>query len=488
MAIIASTEYTNPFTGNTLYPSQVGYEYLNLSQDTILQWPINGNDVNANVAANIIDVSTSSGPAAFTGYISGVTLTVTAVSSGYIATGVKILGTNIATGTYVTAYNTGTGGVGTYTVSISQTVGSSGSPISITQNGVNIILPPANQVSVGQAIIIRNTGSFSFYVQDNAQANTVATITSGVALYIWVIDNSTAPGTWATVTFGAGSSSANASQLAGNGLVALGSTLNQQYIYSGTNSTRTLNSTDRASFIVWNTGVGSITLPASGSVNANWFVMVRNNGTGILTLVCQGSDTLDGNSTFQLQLGQSMVIVCNGSGFNSFGYSQPSSFNYTILAINTLTGGTYTLTSVQGQSVIQVYSGTLTANQIIVLPSTVQIYVLQNNTTGSFTMTFKTANTGSSITLPQNNTIIAICDGTNVYNSQTATSSSFVSISLGAGSASAPALNFSSNTSTGLYLPASGQLGITLNGTQAATFNSTGAGLTVVNGIGAGTF
>lgn len=61
----------------------------------------------------------------FTGSISGTTLTVTAVTSGAIHAGQFITGTGIANGTTITAYGTNTfGGIGTYTVSFSQTVAS----------------------------------------------------------------------------------------------------------------------------------------------------------------------------------------------------------------------------------------------------------------------------------------------------------------------------------------------------------------------------
>jgi hypothetical protein len=57
----------------------------------------------------------------FTASISGTTLTVTAVTSGAIAVGDRISDASIETNTVITALGTGTGGIGTYTVSISQT-------------------------------------------------------------------------------------------------------------------------------------------------------------------------------------------------------------------------------------------------------------------------------------------------------------------------------------------------------------------------------
>ena len=59
-----------------------------------------------------------------TGSISATTLTVTAVASGVISVGHTIQGVGITANTIVTAILTGTGGVGTYTVNVSQTVGS----------------------------------------------------------------------------------------------------------------------------------------------------------------------------------------------------------------------------------------------------------------------------------------------------------------------------------------------------------------------------
>jgi hypothetical protein len=60
--------------------------------------------------------------AIFTGSISSTTLTVTSVQSGTIAVGQAIFGQGVAQNSVITALGTGSGGVGTYTVSDSQTV------------------------------------------------------------------------------------------------------------------------------------------------------------------------------------------------------------------------------------------------------------------------------------------------------------------------------------------------------------------------------
>ena len=354
-----------------------------------------------------------------------------------------------------------------------------------TATGWLLELPPATQVSTGQSIIVRNTGANLFTVTDYG-GNTIVAVGSGIADFIFLVDNSTVNGVWASVVFGAGTSSANAGALAGYGLTPIGLTLNQAYNITDYFSSVALTAANRAQFNVWSGGVGTFTLPSSATVGNNWFTIIRNNGTGVLTLNRSGTDTIDGNISMQLQLTESVVVVSNGStGFNTYAYGRSNSFAFTQLA-QVVTGGTLTLSSAQGANIIQEYSGTLTSNQIIVLPSTVQLYSLQNSTSGAFTLTFRTAGVGSTITVTQGQTAFVVCDGTNVYSTTTNTSSSFTTVSLAPGSVGSPSLNFLGNTNTGLYLPASGQFAVAVNGVQQMLLTS--GGLTVPSGISGGTF
>jgi len=404
-------EYTSPFTGATISPSQVGYNALTLSANTTLEWPINGNS-SVNVAANIVEVDA-------------------------------------------------------------------------TASGLALLMPPAAQVSTGQAVIITNVSANTFTVEDNGGA-TLASVDSGVSIYLFVTDNSTVDGQWASITFGAGTSAADAAALAGYGLIPLGHTLNQAYPISNYYSNASLNSTNRAQFTVWDGGAGTLTLPSATGVGNNWFTMVRNNGTGILNIAPVGSDLIDGNSSTQLQLTESFVIVSNGTGWNTFGYGQAVQFAFTILSL-VVTGGTYTETASQASNLIQEISGTLTSNQIIILPPTVQLYSINNQTTGSFTLTFKTTAVGAQVvSVPQGSTLLVICDGTNVYSASSGSSSSITSLTLGNGSLSVPSLKFAGDPNTGLYLPSSNQLGFVVNNLLAGLFSATG--LYVPNGIGGGNF
>jgi hypothetical protein len=216
-------------------------------------------------------------------------------------------------------------------------------------------------------------------------------------------------------------------------------------------------------------------------------MLVRNGGSGIVTLTPSGTDTIDTNVNQQLQLTESLVVVSNGvNGYATFAYGRSNTFAYTQLA-KTVATGTYTLTAVEYANVVQEYFGALTGNVIIVLPSTVQIYYLNNLTTGAYSLTFQTSSVGAAtVTVPQGQTLTVVCDGTNVYNSSSAAGGSITSLTVGTGSAATPSINFTGNTNTGIYQPATNQVGMALNGSNALTLTT--SGLFVPAGISGGTF
>ena len=83
-------------------------------------------------------INSVASPAIVTGAIAGTTLTVSAVTSGTLRIGQTIEGTGVTDGTIIKAFGTGSGGVGTYTVSASQTVSST------TIYAMNWTVLPAN--------------------------------------------------------------------------------------------------------------------------------------------------------------------------------------------------------------------------------------------------------------------------------------------------------------------------------------------------------
>jgi len=218
LSAIDSTVNTKPligdFTGTTLAPVgvfTVASSYLNGS--TII---INGSNylvgngqtisgtgitagttiTNTNVTANVT----------LTGYMTGTTLTITAANDGSLAVGQTIIGgvgVGVLPNTTITALGTGIGGIGTYTINNSQTVGSSGTPVAFSGSATTTLTTSAamttgtvtvtfdNNISVSGGVVMMHpylfvygnngliqncaAGDFANWVSADANANNVAT-------------------------------------------------------------------------------------------------------------------------------------------------------------------------------------------------------------------------------------------------------------------------------------------------------------------------
>lgn len=360
--------------------------------------------------------------------------------------------------------------------------------ITATVGSLKLIMPPANQTSVGTDALIRNVGANTFTVVDYA-GNTIIAVAAGQAQYIYVTTNATTAGTWGIIAFGTGTSSSDAATLAGAGLVAQSTTLNQSHPTSYIADGDTFVSSDRAQMHVWTGGAGTVTLPLVSAVGDNWFLMVRNAGTGTLTVNTSGGQLLDGSATKLFQPSDSAFIICTGTDYLSVGYGQGADFAFSALSY-AVTTGTYTLTASEASNTIQEITGTLTGSVTIVYPPVVNLYVISNQTSaGGNTLTVKTA-TGTGVVVPPSSQVTVICDGVNFYNANT-TQIGATAISLISGSAASPAINFLAQTNTGMFYNTNSvafsvigtqRLAVTVNG---ITVNGVG---TFIGGITGGTF
>lgn len=360
--------------------------------------------------------------------------------------------------------------------------------VSTASTAHELWMPPANQTSVGQDALIRNVGAVAVTVKDYSGANTIVTVAAGEAQYIYVITNATTAGTWGIIAFGIGSSGADAATLAGYGLVALGQTLNQSHPVTTFASDRAATSVDRAETLVWTGGAGTLTLDAAATLGENWFVLVRNSGTGALAVNTNGSDLLNGSTTVTFQGGDSAIIVCSDTAFYTVGLGKNSQFNFTQLT-KAVTSGTYTLTSAEATNVIQKFTGTLTGNVTIIVPQTIQVYYVQNATVGTianYTVTISTGVSGASVAqIAANQQATLVCDSVNIVNANTVLAGSS-SIGLIDGSLAQPALYWGNEPTTGLYRPGSNQWNVAIAGIlRLALIGGATPGLTYV---GTGTF
>ncbi len=356
--------------------------------------------------------------------------------------------------------------------------------VTATTSGLLLEMPPANQASVGQDALIRNVGANTFTVAD-FDGNTIVSVAAGQAKYIYIETNPDEAGTWGVIAFGVGTSNVDAATLAGYGLLASGNTLNQSHPIGSYSVDFTLAAANRAETVIWTGGAGTLTLTSSGTLGNNWFALIRNQGTGTLSIAPSGGELINSSATLDLQPTDSCFVICSGTAFFTVGIGRSTQFNFTQLT-KAVTTGTYTLTPVEASNVIQKYTGTLTGNVTVELPQTIQIYYITNQTDGTganYTITFNTGVPGSgSAIVPANQQAILLCDSVNLFNASTI-AAGIVNQQLSDGSVGSPSLAFANETDTGIYRPGPGEFGVAVLGVQR--LDVTAAGVVVT---GTGTF
>ena len=364
--------------------------------------------------------------------------------------------------------------------------------VNASSAGLQLRVPAANEASVGEDSLIRNVGSNSFTVTTFGGASTIITVAPGEAKYIYITSNTTASGVWGNIAFGAGSSSADAATLAGYGLLAISTTLNQSHPTSALTNGYTYLAADRAQTKIWSSGSGTSTLPLASSLGDNWFTLFKNNGSGTMTIGTTSSELIDGLTTKTFQPGDAAFVICTGSAYVTVGYGANTTFAFTAL-VKPVVSGTYTLTTSEAQNVIQEYVGSLTGNVEVVFPQVVTLYVISNQTTDNgFTLTIKTSAAGAtSTTIPPGQQATLVCDGVNFFNANTVQAGA-TSLNLINGTVGTPAINFAAETSSGMYRPGVGQVAFAILGSQILNILATGITVTgegkFSGGVKGGTF
>lgn len=293
--------------------------------------------------------------------------------------------------------------------------------INASVGGLSITCPDATLVSPGSTITWNNIGANAVTIKDNA-GNTLLSISPGQAWVTYVASNATIAGIWRIFQLGAGTSTVNAASLIGYGIQAIGSTLNQNMSITPQAINYTVLASDQARLLVWTGGSGVFTLPNPATVGSSWFVVVKNLGSGTLTL-SPAVGNIDSAGTKVLNALDSTFVGCDGSQYFTvgFGRSVASSFNF--ISINVGGSTNYTLTGGQLNQVAYRFTGALTGNVQIIVPASIQQYWMDNETTGAFTLSIGTA--GQVAPAPplitQGNRNIFYCDGSNVYAAVTGT-------------------------------------------------------------------
>lgn len=299
-----------------------------------------------------------------------------------------------------------------------------------------VFMPDATKTGVGNTVLFNNTGAKRVIISKSTGVQ-ITTLAAGEQWQIYLTDNSTAAGTWASLQFGAAVSNANASALAGTGLIALGTQLSQAMPITTFNSDYTAATADRAKMFVWTGAGGTLTLQAAATLGDNWFIYLRNSGTGAITVDPDGSPTIDDAATLSFQPGESATIATDGSNFYTIGYGQSATFAFDYTSIDVAGTGDYTLSGTELNRIAYNFTGLLTGNRNVIVPDTVQQYWISNATTGAFDFTVKTA-LGTGSILASGQRAIFYCDGTDVVDADSSTVSTPIAVAQGGtGSATA---------------------------------------------------
>ncbi len=345
--------------------------------------------------------------------------------------------------------------------------------------GWTITMPAASGAPTGQDQMFINRGADSFEVLD-ADGGSIATVNAGRAIYIYILDNATDAGTWKIFTFGTGSSQADAAALAGLGLKALASVLNQDHPVEILVANQTITTANRATMFVVDASIGSGTLafdPIS-TLTDGFFILFSNLGTGAWTLAPFGSEEIDNQLSLDINPGESCEIHVGASGIYTLGRGRNVEFSFTQLNLNVGGSTDITLTTAQAGNFIQRYFGVLTGNINVLVPEAVSVYDIVNDTSGAFQLTVKTAG-GSGLVIGQGESVIVRCDGTDVFDADTETPTPS-SLQFADGSAANPSITFASQANLGAYRVGNNTMGFTANGNKVWQFDTTG--LDVDNG------
>jgi hypothetical protein len=131
--------------------------------------------------------------------------------------------------------------------------------------------------------------------------------------------------------------------------------------------------------------------------------------------------------------------------------------------------GTITLAAADYQNLIIIFTGTLSANLIYQVPSGVGgQWTLINQTSGAFTLTFRTAAAGTSVVVPTGYNATVFSNGTNVY-----TATSLVSPTMSAPTTSGT-ITITGGTQSWTVVASGTNLTFAYNGVNTMRLNSSG--------------
>ena len=86
---------------------------------------------------------------------------------------------------------------------------------------------------------------------------------------------------------------------------------------SAITGTTTLDSDDKGKLVDVTSGTFTLSFTAAATLDDGWFCYIKNSGTGEITLDPDGTETIDGLTSYKMYPGESRLVQCTGTAFNS---------------------------------------------------------------------------------------------------------------------------------------------------------------------------
>lgn len=359
----------------------------------------------------------------------------------------------------------------------------------VTAANCSIILPNANEVSLGMNIYIRNVDASTetFSVFDN-NANLLQTIDAGTTWWFQLIAyaNDTG-GEWAIIEQGAGTSQASAAALAGHGLEAVAAKLDTVIPPEIITTNYAITEDDQSKiFIINSAAERTITL---GQFRGGFTVSFNNIGTGNVNFI----GTVNNITNFSLATTQSVTLINDETDTTkwwSLGLGSSTSFIDSVVNISLnaqATGGEVTLSANQLNNFIHQFfsASTISGNITIYYGNTDGNWYIANFcSTLNGSKIYISAGSpalpiGSPIEVPMGTKIIAYLANDPLVSEVrlfvVPTSYDIATLLLENGTVNNPSLAFQSDSSSGLFLPSTYNPTVASHGVKIATFSGTTA-------------
>ena len=435
--------YSDVFGGASIYPSDITYAKIALNQNITYSWPLESAPGINDLLPRLLEVTCTSYQSKTAPSVGTITAnaalgatTLTIGNNSAIVPGALVTFDNSSAAPVFYLIQSVVNNAGVLTVTLASPL-LSAAALGATLYHLILVpwvitMPDATRAGLGQTTLFVSTQSTAlFNVVSNASSNLLLSIIPATAWQIYLTNNLTTDGLWSSFQYGAAIGAYQAAALAGPGLTAYNNALATAYPITTllpTISSYTVATSDRATTFIWTAGSGTITLPDAALVGNSWYVNLRNQSTGVLTVVsANNADSINGIGFLALNPNDAVTIISDGNlDFYTLGLGQgvTSTFDYVVIdLVNPTTHvspATLDLnTNPQYQNRIAYkFIGVLTQDITIIFPQYFQQYWVNNATTNStggasiYTMMLKTNYTGDAgLFIGVNNSAIYYSNG-----------------------------------------------------------------------------